>query len=88
MSIRMIHNALLPVSTELFRISTMAIISRIGKLAKITPEDCVKIDSLMTKYSCFEHSQSEEAPTWFPEPDEFRADVVALQTWIKIFTAR
>ncbi len=63
-------------------------LNKIGKLAKITPDDCVQIDSLMTKYSCFEHSQSDETPTWLPDPAEFRADVVALQTWIRLFSAR
>ncbi|MFI5298650.1 MAG: chromosome segregation protein SMC [Polyangiales bacterium] len=63
-------------------------LGRIGTLAKVSHRDCEYIDDLMTKYSCFEHSQSDEVSTWLPEPDEFNTDVTALLTWIRDFEKR
>ena len=42
----------------------------------------------MTKYSCFEHSQSSEAPVEVPAPDELRADIQRLIDWHNEFTKR
>jgi energy-coupling factor transporter ATP-binding protein EcfA2 len=61
---------------------------RLPKLAKISSEDCVYFDVLMTKYSCFEHSQSQETPVTLPEEPELRADVEGLKAWRVEFTAR
>jgi len=36
--------------------------NRLAPLPHISPEDCKFIDDLMTKYSCYEHSQSQEMP--------------------------
>jgi hypothetical protein len=57
-------------------------------LAKIKPEDCQMIDELMTKYSRYEHSQSNEAPVPLPEPDDIASDLTRLQTWLKEFSER
>jgi len=47
--------------------------NRIGALSKITRDDCKYIDDLMTKYSCYEHSQSQEgAPAFIPDEAELR----------------
>lgn len=57
-------------------------------LPGITPEDCKLIDDLMTKYSCYEHSQSQEAPTFLPEEPELRADLEILKNWRAEFKRR
>jgi hypothetical protein len=40
----------------------------------------------MTKYSCYEHSQPNEAPIILPQPDELASDLAALLTWRTEFT--
>lgn len=50
-------------------------------LSTITPEDCSLADGLMSKYSCYEHSQSAEAPVFIPEEAELRRDIEALKSW-------
>lgn len=62
--------------------------NRIGALHLIQPEDCQMIDDLMTKYSCYEHSQSYEAPAFIPEEPELRADIESLRDWRKKFSER
>lgn len=61
---------------------------KLHKVAKVTNEDCVFIDDLMTRYSVFEHAQSDEKPSSILELDVFEADVTALQRWITEFGAR
>lgn len=61
---------------------------KLHKVAKVTNEDCVFIDDLMTRYSVFEHAQSEELPSSALELDIFEADVLALQKWIAEFGSR
>lgn len=62
--------------------------NKIQHLAKITSTDCELIEDLMTKYSRFEHSQSNEAPIQVPEPDELKADMERLIAWHIEFTKR
>lgn len=61
---------------------------KIDKLAKINSEDCALVDKFMGKYSCFEHSQSNEAPVELPQPEELRQDIEALLTWHDEFKNR
>lgn len=61
---------------------------RIGSLARISSYDCDYFDDLMTKYSCFEHSQSDETPSFLPEAAELRADLQSLKTWREDFKKR
>ncbi len=61
---------------------------RIGALAKITVDDCALIDDLMTRYSVFEHSQSDELPAIRPDIDDIEADVAKLVVWIDDFPKR
>ena len=63
-------------------------IGKIDKLAKITEEDCSLFDSLMTKYSRYEHSQPDEAPVSLPNPDELLCDFKMLQEWQNEFKSR
>lgn len=39
------------------------------------------IEQLMTKYSCFEHSQSDEIPIRIPEEAELCSDIQSLILW-------
>lgn len=55
---------------------------KIGALAKITESDCSFIDEYMTKYSKYEHSQSEEAPIPLPFPDEIENDLNEIKRFI------
>lgn len=63
-------------------------LGKIHKLAKINSKDCDLIQEIMTKYSCYEHSQSLEAPTELPEPDELQADIDKLLDWHAEFIKR
>lgn len=61
---------------------------KIQQLAKITIADCTLIDSIMSKYSAFEHSQPNEAPVELPEPDEISADINRVIAWHTEFNSR
>jgi len=84
---RLLENDLLADVVQRFRrsITTMG---KIHKLALINKEDCQLFDDFMTKYSRYEHSQSYETPVELPEPDELKADIERLQTWIREFNKR
>ena len=62
--------------------------NRISHLPKITKQDCEFIDGLMTKYSCYEHSQSHETPTFLPDESDLRQDVEELKSWRDKFRER
>lgn len=61
---------------------------QIRSLAKITPDDCVLVDKMMTKYSGFEHSQSDEIDANLPGVDEFADDLKLMIDWIGEFDKR
>jgi energy-coupling factor transporter ATP-binding protein EcfA2 len=62
--------------------------NKIGRLALVRVEDCAIIDELMTKYSGFVHSSSQETPPDVPEADVLLADITGLQAWLKEFEGR
>jgi energy-coupling factor transporter ATP-binding protein EcfA2 len=62
--------------------------NRLTPLQNITQADCEYIDELMTKYSCYEHSQSTETPVFIPEEPELRADLESLKGWREEFKKR
>ena len=62
--------------------------NKLNKVSKITPEDCNFIDEFMTKYSKFEHSQSEELPVSLPEPNELIEDIETIKLWLDNFNKR
>jgi energy-coupling factor transporter ATP-binding protein EcfA2 len=62
--------------------------NRLAPLTRITHEDCKLIDRLMTKYSCYEHSQSEEMPSFIPEEPELREDLESMKAWREEFKNR
>lgn len=55
--------------------------NRLSALTHISAEDCELLDRLMTKYSCFVHSQSSETPVRLPDPSELKEDLESLNTW-------
>jgi energy-coupling factor transporter ATP-binding protein EcfA2 len=54
---------------------------KLKKLADITPEDCTFLDSMMTKYSRYEHAQSLEASVELPLPEELLEDAENIKIW-------
>lgn len=62
--------------------------NRLASLPLISHEDCQFIDDMMTKYSCYEHSQSSEVPVFIPEANELRADIESLKEWRESFRKR
>jgi len=62
-----------------------------GKLinvAKVNSSDCKLFDDFMTKYSKFEHSQTQELPISMPTPDELLTDMNNLKSWYLEFDKR
>ncbi|TYK73419.1 AAA family ATPase [Comamonas sp. Z3] len=62
--------------------------NKLPALSVINADDCTLIDGLMTKYSCYEHSQSREVPVFIPEETELRQDIESLKHWRKSFETR
>lgn len=62
--------------------------NRLSVLTHISSDDCAFFDGLMTKYSCYEHSQSTENPVILPEEADLRIDLEALKTWREAFKKR
>lgn len=54
---------------------------RLRELRKLKAEDCSFLDSLMTKYSKFEHSQPTEIPVEKPKLGEILEDLESLKRW-------
>lgn len=61
---------------------------KLKELAKLREYDCILLDSLMTKYSCFEHSQPAESPVELPNLVELYADLTSLKTWREEYSKR
>ena len=61
---------------------------KIGALAKITEEECSFVDEYMTKYSRYEHSQSEEVIIPLPPPNEIESDLKAIKSFIENVRSR
>lgn len=61
---------------------------KLKELAKLKSLDCDLLDSLMTKYSGFEHSQPTESPVELPKPDDLLADMTSLKIWREEYAKR
>lgn len=83
---RTVEKILLNGLVERFRRSIQT--GQIKTLAKITPDDCLIVEKMMTKYSRFEHSQSDELPGTLPSIDDLAADLGEVITWIDRFKNR
>lgn len=55
---------------------------------KINADDCALVDEMISKYSCYEHSQSAEVPVDVPEPDDLACDIDRMTTWHAEFSER
>lgn len=84
---RIVENDLLSDVVQRFRRSVNTL-GKIHKLAHISAEDCQMIEDYMTKYSTYEHSQANETPIMLPEPDELKADMEKLKSWLDVFKKR
>jgi hypothetical protein len=83
---RTVEKILLNGLVERFRRSVQT--QQIKTLAKITPEDCLIVERLMTKYSSFEHSQSDELPGTLPLVNDLAEDLDEVIAWIDGFKKR
>lgn len=61
---------------------------KLKELSKLKSVDCDLLDSLMTKYSGFEHSQPTESPVELPKPDDLLADMTSLKKWREEYAKR
>ena len=61
---------------------------KIRYLKAITEADVDFIYEMMTKYSKYDHSHSDEAPVPLPSIDEFKNDVKATYDWYVAFKSR
>lgn len=61
---------------------------KLKNLVKMNSKDCQFLDSLMTKYSAFEHSQPAELPIDLPDIDDLSSDMMELRTWRKEYENR
>jgi energy-coupling factor transporter ATP-binding protein EcfA2 len=61
---------------------------KLKDLAKLKDVDCNLLDSLMTKYSGFEHSQPTESPVELPKPADLLADMTLLKNWREEYAKR
>ena len=84
---RIIENDLLADVIQRFRRSVTTQ-GKLHKLSRITRDDCIYIDQLMTKYSRYEHSQPGEAPVPLPNPDGLKTDLTVLRDWRNAFEKR
>ena len=55
---------------------------------KFEKSDCKLLESLMTKYSRFEHSQPAESPVQLPELSDVLADMEVLKNWREEYKKR
>jgi len=61
---------------------------KLKDLAKLKDTDCNLLDSIMTKYSGFEHSQPAESPVDLPKPEDLFADMTSLKNWREEYAKR
>ena len=83
---RTVEKTLLNSLVERFRRSVQT--QQVYKLSNIKPEDCALIDGLMSRYSCFEHSQSDEIAAELPELDELAGQLDSVIAWITEYEKR
>ena len=61
---------------------------KIPMLIGMTKEDILSIHRMMSKYSCFEHSQSLETPVSLPDISSIEEDVRLMQEWVGEYRKR
>ncbi|HPQ44746.1 MAG TPA: AAA family ATPase [Syntrophales bacterium] len=85
---RAVEEVLLGGIVERFRPGVQT--QHIGTLADIMPEDCLTVDTSMTKCSKWlpGHDQAAAARVPVPEPADLKADIEALENWIDAIRKR
>ena len=61
---------------------------KLKKMDRISAEDCMMIDSMMTKYSYGEHSQPVDSPCVAMDLDQTIEDINTFVGWIKDYTKK
>lgn len=61
---------------------------KLKHLAKIQIQDCEYLEKLMSDFSCFEHSQSNENPVEIPLPEVLHDNLDSVVRWHEEFTSR
>lgn len=61
---------------------------KLHKIAFVTTQDCNMFEELMSDFSCFEHSQSNEFPVEIPEPDILYNALNRIIDWHVEFESR
>lgn len=84
---RLIENDLLSdvVARHRRAINTMG---KLHKISFVTTQDCNMFEELMSDFSCFEHSQSNEFPVEIPEPDILYNALNRIIEWHAEFLSR
>jgi len=62
--------------------------NKLSKLLRIQHADCDLIEEMMTKYSGFMHSHSDDFPIEVPLPDQVAADLKRMAEWYTDFKKR
>lgn len=83
---RCVEKVILNGLMERFRRSIQT--KQLNSLTKVNTNDCVLIDSMMTKYSRFEHSQPDELAGLLPSLDELATDLDTVIGWVDEFEKR
>lgn len=60
----------------------------LARLTVVTKTDCELIESMMTKYSAYEHPQPYETPMADIDPADVLTDIATMIEWIKEFDGR
>ncbi|NUN06643.1 MAG: restriction endonuclease [Bdellovibrio sp.] len=61
---------------------------KLKNLSKIQKKDCELLEGLMTEYSKYEHSQSDEAPVELPSPEDIEKTLDSVISWQSEFSKR
>lgn len=61
---------------------------KVPMLMAITKEDIELFHKMMSKYSCYEHSQSIETPNSLPDIKSIEADVIVMRDWATEYRKR
>ena len=61
---------------------------KLPRLYAMTQDDIMLFDSMMTKYSYYDHSHSIETPLPPPDIEEIEKDLIQMRDWAKDFEKR
>ena len=61
---------------------------KLTRLYAITRKDITLFHNMMSKYSCYEHSQPIETPLALPDISDLEADLVAMEEWANKYDKR